>query len=486
MFKRKILSSIEAGLRNGKSKSEIYRELGGTSYVAHSIAATPHFEDRRKYATQNWILVLIIAYYAALKLGFSLYAAYSIYILSAARNPSIPFVAVALLHLPSSLLFSAPPIFVAIQISRFRGLFYLIAALAGIAIIGFGIRLGLTGSLTWMLMEAPVLVGVLLAFYLKQRLCPYLRYFGAKTDSSGRYLFLLDEEETAEQVVKCEHKEPDVAEKDLITERKTVRVRCPSCNYTAEVDECKVPVSTTSAKCPKCNASFQLSLSGSGAFCCPKCKAGQDPTESCVRCGLIFAKYKEPKPLPQQLLVSNKVPAEDSVGYLRKSQRVPGTPTFAYIIIGVLVCCIAAYMYNGGTGFLDVKENPSSRIEVEGEVAKGNAPCPKVAMKQAKMKFLDIAEQKGKKILWYKIILERPEFEGNDARSAAFFYSISFRLTLRDEKGAVVASADTPGAFLHDGRGEHIYMNNPFSFPLATAERTKSVHVTYVVSAYRR
>jgi hypothetical protein len=37
---------------------------------------------------------------------------------------------------------------------------------------------------------SPVFIGVYLSFLLKKTLCPQLGFWGAKTDDSGRYLFM--------------------------------------------------------------------------------------------------------------------------------------------------------------------------------------------------------------------------------------------------------------------------------------------------------
>jgi|GEM_PF-3847229 len=181
-----------------------------------------------------------------------------------------------------------------------------------------------------------------------------------------------------------------------------------------------------------------------------------------------------------------EVPEESNSSYIGKREESLGTRTWTFVLLGLMMFCIATYLYNGAIDFLDVKENPGRPIEVEGEVAKGEAPCPKIAMKRAKIKFLNIDQNKREKILWYKLILEDPRFEQNATSSALYFYSIRFRFTLLDEKGAVLAVTDVPSADLYVGPGEHIYMNNPSRFPLSTAEKIKTVYVTYIVSAYRR
>jgi len=159
-------------------------------------------------------------------------------------------------------------------------------------------------------------------------------------------------------------------------------------------------------------------------------------------------------------------------------------------IISLIVIIIATptgvFVYYQQMSCLTIKENPERRIEVEGDIARGEAPCPILAIKEAKAKFLDKSNNDKEKTLWYEIILEDPRFAKNDSRNAAYHYSIRFRFALLNETGSILAITDVPGADLFAVHGQHIYTNNPSKFALATAEKTKTVYVTCIVSAQRR
>lgn len=179
-----IYSLVDTGLRDGKTKADIYREFGGTDDIASAIAATPYLVDRQKYAKLNWMLVAVVVYFAVIKLVVS----------------SINWIHLnlPLYYLPLIIFAPAAAIWIAVQLSKFRGVFYLITGLLGLAVVIKGITPESMASLVWSILHLPLVGGVFLAFFLKKRLCPYLGYLGAKTDSDGSYLFL-NEKETFNQ-----------------------------------------------------------------------------------------------------------------------------------------------------------------------------------------------------------------------------------------------------------------------------------------------
>jgi hypothetical protein len=179
-----ITSIVESRLKEGATREEIFREVGGTDDAARIIAATPDFESRQKYAKMNWILAGIIAYFAIFKFVTST----STYLLE-----SVPFYI-----FPTVLIIPIASIYFITQILKFRGVFYLIV---GLFCIGVGLNHGrdldsvVVGSheiTAWTCIYGPMVVGALIAFYLKKKLCPDLGYLGAKTDKTGKYQFLKD------------------------------------------------------------------------------------------------------------------------------------------------------------------------------------------------------------------------------------------------------------------------------------------------------
>lgn len=78
-----------------------------------------------------------------------------------------------------------------------------------------------------------------------------------------------------------------------------MRIECPSCNYFAEVNNEKVPPMRGDTKCPRCSAVFFVAPTEpetpeipSALLNCPKCNFEQEPSETCVNCGVIYAKHK--------------------------------------------------------------------------------------------------------------------------------------------------------------------------------------------------
>ena len=80
-----------------------------------------------------------------------------------------------------------------------------------------------------------------------------------------------------------------------------MKARCPSCETAYRVDDSKIPEKGIHARCPKCQTriflkkedSLQLENSSRDEFVCPKCGQEQPHSESCVKCGIIYAKYEQ-------------------------------------------------------------------------------------------------------------------------------------------------------------------------------------------------
>ncbi len=181
MKHKEIVLKTEEMLRNGSNKEQIFRELGGTDDIARTIASIPYYEKRKQYKTQNLILVGIVFYYAAVKLLISAFNFMSVDL------PVYLF--------PLTLFVPACAVAFGIGIYKFRGYWYLPAGMFGIVALlkNLGPEMAEFNILLWGVWAAinlPLLVGVFISFRLKKKLCPFLGFMGAKTNESGRYLFL--------------------------------------------------------------------------------------------------------------------------------------------------------------------------------------------------------------------------------------------------------------------------------------------------------
>lgn len=79
-----------------------------------------------------------------------------------------------------------------------------------------------------------------------------------------------------------------------------MKIQCPSCNFSAEVPEERIPNGGTTATCPTCKTKFNISKGSDFLFSpepaspqmrCPKCGEGQSVSNTCIKCGLIFSKF---------------------------------------------------------------------------------------------------------------------------------------------------------------------------------------------------
>ena len=78
-----------------------------------------------------------------------------------------------------------------------------------------------------------------------------------------------------------------------------MRIECPSCHFSAEVDSEKIPPKGANTRCPRCKEVFFVTprepviLNDDPAkLICPKCDFEQDAAESCARCGIIYEKFR--------------------------------------------------------------------------------------------------------------------------------------------------------------------------------------------------
>lgn len=77
-----------------------------------------------------------------------------------------------------------------------------------------------------------------------------------------------------------------------------MKIECPGCGYTSDIDDAKLPDREVLACCPKCQHRFPFSKIGitspdrhnTDSIRCPKCDTEQTPAPTCRKCGVLFHK----------------------------------------------------------------------------------------------------------------------------------------------------------------------------------------------------
>jgi len=171
---------IEEKLNSGAKKQEIFDELRGTTSagsLARSLVLTPYPSDREAHHGLNNALFLLILYFALVK---AIMAADALI-----ENPifyAIPFA--AFIPVCSVLL--------ATEVRKYSGYIYRVVYVVGalVFIEGIHYQLGVHDSwLKWLVSDAPVLAGIVIAWRLERLLCPGLGIIGAKKGRAGEYIF---------------------------------------------------------------------------------------------------------------------------------------------------------------------------------------------------------------------------------------------------------------------------------------------------------
>jgi len=98
-----------------------------------------------------------------------------------------------------------------------------------------------------------------------------------------------------------------------------MRVTCPKCGFSADIDETLLPQTGIEARCPSCRANFTVASAAVApqatlsvdALDCPKCGIRQPTGDVCTRCGLNLTKETAPVVPVPGLADLNKVPAEE-------------------------------------------------------------------------------------------------------------------------------------------------------------------------------
>jgi uncharacterized membrane protein len=178
---KESFNRIEKLMREGMSHEQIFNALGATDGLARNIVSTPSYETRDKHKTKNYALVAILIYIAILK---------TIVVTINVGTLELPVVLMVF-----GMFIPLAAIFISTQVYRFRGWSYSIASFLCIYVIYNEIdvilsNVGSNANILYLTFLIPVIIGIPLGLKLKQLLCPYLGFWGAKKDENGQYLFL--------------------------------------------------------------------------------------------------------------------------------------------------------------------------------------------------------------------------------------------------------------------------------------------------------
>jgi hypothetical protein len=101
-----------------------------------------------------------------------------------------------------------------------------------------------------------------------------------------------------------------------------MKIECPNCKFAGNAPDDLIAEQPVFATCPKCKTKFEVSRLAvpeqKPVFSCPKCGVSQNSADSCINCGLVFAKYykaqemKEPQPQENDEIPTSAPPQEES------------------------------------------------------------------------------------------------------------------------------------------------------------------------------
>lgn len=93
-----------------------------------------------------------------------------------------------------------------------------------------------------------------------------------------------------------------------------MRIECPSCHFSAEVDSARIHPKGANTRCPKCSIVFFVTPTEPVTpndepekMTCPKCGAWQDAATICGLCGIVFEKYLTAEKQRQMTAVSTEM-----------------------------------------------------------------------------------------------------------------------------------------------------------------------------------
>ncbi len=138
--------------------------------------------------------------------------------------------------------------------------------------------------------------------------------------------------------------------------------------------------------------------------------------------------------------------------------------------------------------WLTIQDSQEDWVVVDGELAqKNSAPSPQMTLKQGSAKFLPDAAGGSEKFLGYKLTVEAEmgKTEKDASKYAPYLYQARFRFTLTDKDGFPLQVVEGPKDYEIFEISKSRSYQNVCTTPIgnSTAERTKFVYVTYVLSA---
>lgn len=108
-----------------------------------------------------------------------------------------------------------------------------------------------------------------------------------------------------------------------------MNINCPTCDFSSEISDERLPAVTFQARCPRCRNSFSVTRGmppaqenpaeaglQEHAFECPKCSARQAPGDVCVSCGVVFSKLRPPEVNSVDITAPSPVGASEEPGWV--------------------------------------------------------------------------------------------------------------------------------------------------------------------------
>lgn len=141
-------------------------------------------------------------------------------------------------------------------------------------------------------------------------------------------------------------------------------VTCPSCQWTKDIPDEKIPAGGASGTCPKCQTKFSVSPPTSSTnqkpitpqpdenhIYCPKCGTAQPASDVCSSCGIVLAKFigrkldekeKEPAPKVEQSTKTNNENISQYEPAVKSTKILSKSDYFGLVMVGVIPLLIFA------------------------------------------------------------------------------------------------------------------------------------------------
>jgi uncharacterized RDD family membrane protein YckC len=130
-----------------------------------------------------------------------------------------------------------------------------------------------------------------------------------------------------------------------------MKITCPSCNFSKEVDPEKLPGRTIRATCPRCKTAFTIEKPDPGSFeqplpngpqvYCPGCGFEQPQTSYCRSCGVEMSPQRESSETeeqqdPQQAAFQNELTRLRSIASAQTSEFQPKAGFWIRVVAAIL------------------------------------------------------------------------------------------------------------------------------------------------------